>query len=561
MDIDKFLKSLSIDNVNNMRYMDVYGGISMISFIIIIVVIFRMIYTNIKLNAIDLRKDWKNIRCKPQYIPFAGIINPVEGKTLFGQSVSNFSFCLDGVLNSIIKIFLAPIYSSMEGINTIINNVVETLDNVRKKLFDSVKNILGVFNEVFGVVRAFLIPLQELLVRTKDSLHKMMAVAVTSLFTLISSYYTSLSFFRNYLKTMVKGMAISIGVIAGLIAFPFTAPYGLTLLGVLTPIYVLMGAISITIAQILGEQVQILPRLPKACFGGATTFLLEDGTYKEIHMIQPGDVLYYDGRVNSIIQIDSKEQQMYYLPDYKIYVSGTHEMILNNKWYTISEIYNQQHSLKQQLYVQKCDDIEHNKYKSQYIYCLNTESGYIRLNNIETNNDILVFSDWNDIEPYEYSQLTKNSIYTVTKQTHIHKYFEGGFIHYTPITLNSGEITHINRLKIGDILSCGSTVKGIVEIYGNDLDVYVHKILDTEIIGLHNNIIRCDNPYSDDVNKKIKKHSVSLHGFKKRKYTETDSQPLYHIITDTHTFNIDKITFYDYYACTENYLDIFKNTY
>lgn len=575
-DISKKLNKV-FDNVNNMEFNDIYGGTSLLAGIIISIVIFRIIYTQVIVNSHAIKKDWDAKRCYPHIIPFAGIINPQKGRSFIDTTADNFAYCIDGVLGKIVGKFLKPGYMALSSISSLIDIIANMINSIRKRMTDAMNKIFGIFNEVITIVKSSFIPIQELLLRMRDTLQKTLAVGVTSLYTLLAPYLTMMSFFRNYLNIMVKFMVISAATIVGLIAFPFTTPVGLSLLAIFTPIYAIMGPITYYLAKILDEKVRLLPKKP-ACFGGSTELELYDGIVKPIHTIQPGDILRYDGRVNSVLQLSIQKQTMFYLPNFKLYISGTHEVVYNKKWMTISDIYTYQKQLQTNdkshtlLNILMCDGIEHKKYDSPYIYCINTESGYIHIPSLyssSNNTQSLICSDWNDIEPYEYQHISSVYVQPITKAEHIHKYLEGGFTPYTKLQLQNGKYELIQRINIGDVLSCGSKVTGIVEGYCNDIELYKHNVFGTIIIGATNNIIDVNSSILPQIpnqllNKNIKitndnsnniVHKLSLHSFRKNKL-EKNKYPryIYHLITDTHTFMINDIKFNDYYSCTENYL-------
>jgi hypothetical protein len=576
MDFTKKLNK-ALQNVDEISFSKINGGTILLVIIIILIVLFRLIYTQVKVNSQEIRKDWEHKRCYPHLIPFAGIIAPQKNKSTLGVTSENFAYCLDGILGKIIGVFLQPIYSATSSIQMLIDVFVNSVDSIRKKIASIIESLMNVFNEVFTIVGALMVPLQELLVRIKDATNKALAVTITSLYTIIGSYFTTLKTMRNFMKITLYGAIIpAIAAIVSFFLFPFTIPAGFAALAVLSPIMVIFSMITVSLSRILEEPVLKLPKLP-SCFGGSTLLELKDGSKKEINLIQVGDILVDDGRVNSVIQLDINNQQMYYFPDYNLYVSETHELLYNNKWITVDKLYdlfNDERSLdiNNKIVLLKCDGIQHKKYTSPYIYCLNTESGYIRIKPDEFNNsritNHLLFSDWNDIEPYEYNTLSELSIYKVTRQSQIHKFFEGGFMPYTKIKLHNGNTTLISNICVGDILSCGSKVIGIVENYSDDIELYKHNIFGTKIIGATNNILTKINDISideivtqDNINENfiIKKdnsnHYLSLHGFRKHKLEEQQyPRTIYHLITDTNTFKIDNITFCDYNSCVENYL-------
>lgn len=602
MDTIKNNLSKVLDNMDDMSYMSVNGVNVILTTFAIVVVILRITYLYIKSNATELQKNWDNVRCYPLYMPFAGIIKPIIGQTTSQTTSTNFSFCMNKILDSLTYLIMKPLYSSANVLGDIIKLTIENARKIRNKIQERMKIFVNVFTVIIQKIKGMMVPMLKVMLNLKDAMAKAYASAVTSMYTLIATYITGMSFLRNFLRSMQKGMFVLCAAIATLLAFVFTAPAAAPLLAVFGVVYGLLLTISSSLANILGESAISLPSRP-CCFGSSTEIEMYDGCYKTIDMIEPGDITRYDGRVNTVIQVDAKTQTIYYIPKIDAYISGTHQINYHKRWYSIKELYDLatneraiiQASGGERVYsrltILKCDGKEHPAYTGDYLYCLNTESGYIRLGR-------LLFSDWNDIANYEYQEMSDLSIHTVRTPTDIHKFFEGGFAPYTQIQLHNGTTYPINRVKIGDTLICGSKVIGVVEAYCKDIELYKHNIYDKVIHGSNNNIMilnyndasnnqtnlsprhinhviptppqtspkRKHSIYKrkqdmrkcsdfDNCDMKSGEYSISIHGFRKAKMDSSEyPQYINHLITDTGHFCINGIRFSDYYSCTENYL-------
>ena len=82
-------------------YFDQYGG-SVILFVVITIILFLLIsYCLIMVNSQPIIDDWVNQRCKPNIIPFAGLITHPEGVSASEYTQQNFNYCTQNILSSI----------------------------------------------------------------------------------------------------------------------------------------------------------------------------------------------------------------------------------------------------------------------------------------------------------------------------------------------------------------------------------------------------------------------------------------------------------------------------
>ena len=127
----------------------------------------------------------------------------------------------------------------------------------------------------------------------------------------------------------------------------------------------------------------------------------------------------------------------------------------------------------------------------------------------------------------------------------IHTYLDGGFHETTKIQLKDGTYKEINKIEIGDILQHGEIVYGIVEINGKNVNEQYE-------INLGDNIQIKGGPNLTIYDKTIY-NTLSLETNKRKLITKENK--LYHLLTDTKFFYINKIKFYDYNTCIDLFLE------
>jgi hypothetical protein len=144
-------------------------------------------------------------------------------------------------------------------------------------------------------------------------------------------------------------------------------------------------------------------------------------------------------------------------------VSGTHPVLYNNQWISIS----------------KHPEVEKVlNYPEKYIYCLNTSNKKITINNI-------TFSDWDDVLSENKHQKLLNNVKNNTNNLNdIHKYYDKGFHKSTLVKMFNGSNKAISEIKVGEILDKCIKVCGIVQIKSDDL-INGRKMKDVLITPLH----------------------------------------------------------------------------
>ena len=148
------------------------------------------------------------------------------------------------------------------------------------------------------------------------------------------------------------------------------------------------------------------------------------------------------------------------LYDYRgIFVSGSHAVLENNRWVRINK------SSRAIL-----SDIS-----PEYIYCINTTSGEINIDNI-------IFKDYNEsvnnLKNLAINSLVLSKLNNFTSDININdlaygnKYLECGFDENTKIEMDDFRFKFIKDIKIGDVLRNNNKVSGIVKISGDYVDFY-----------------------------------------------------------------------------------------
>ena len=512
-----------IGNINkiydNLNYFDQYGASVITFFIISIVVILLCAFCYAKINIQPIIDDWPNQRCKPYYLPFAGFITKPPNVSAFDYTAQNFNYCTQNILTSITGTMLQPLTYVTNIFNMIVSQMNNDIDSGRA-MFNKVRTFFeSITQEIMGRILNMMVPLQQIIISFKDLIGKIQGTMTAGLFTLLGSFYTLqalMGAIAEFIIIILIAMAVMI-VIFWLVPFTWGAAISMTAVFV---------AISIPLAIMLAFMMDVLHVQPDLsiptlkCFDKETDILLKDGSSKKIININVGDELYHDGKVTSKIKVETKGSEMYSLNN--IIVSDTHLIHYRGEWIRV----NNHHDAKKII-----------DYNEPYLYCLNTESKQLFINNI-------LFSDWDELVRDKLSSVMKNSKYNILENSSdIHKYFDSGFFGSTKIKLKNNINTPIKDIKVGDILENGEKVYGIVEICGKSLKNQFEYILGK-------NIFIKGGPNINIIENNIQKTTLMMDSKKCKKVDKKDDI-LYHLITDTGFFYIENFKFCDYNAIFE----------
>ena len=194
--------------------------------------------------------------------------------------------------------------------------------------------------------------------------------------------------------------------------------------------------------EVLHIKTSGIPQL--RCFDKNTKFILQYHTVKTIEFLEPGDILEGNVKVMAKIKVLSDGLKMYNLNG--IIVSESHIVKVNNTWIPVS-----QHK----------DAVIIDNYLEPYLYCLNTSSKTIILNN-------MIFTDWDEIYDDKLNIVFK---YLNTNKTeNINKILDKGIPKDCRISLKGG-YKNISEIKPGEILVDNGIVYGIVELEKNNLGI------------------------------------------------------------------------------------------
>jgi ABC-type multidrug transport system fused ATPase/permease subunit len=520
----KFTKIQSANKINEIyegaTYFDQYGG-QVILFIILIIINFLVwSYAKIIVNIQPIKDDWVNERCKPSIIPFAGLINPPEGKTASDFTQENFTYCTQNILTSITGIAVSPINYVFSTLNTIFEEIRYAFQYLRE-LIDSIRQkFASISEEIYGRVSNVVFAFFPIIIKIKDAIEESRAIMVSGLYTSLGTYYTLKSLMGAIVQIVVI-ILIALAILVVIMWFCLNFPVAIAGTAFFAVIAAFLIVIIVFCTDVLHIPVPGMPSAPQkpSCFDGETLLKIIDGSYKKIKDIQIGDILAEDGEVTAKMYLSANGIEMYDL--FGLTISGSHRIKNKGNW-----IYVKDH----------CDAIRINNYTEPIIYCLNTKSKEIHIESIDTE-DILLFHDWDEIFENELEILSKNMEDKSNLRENIHKYFDFGFNQNSVIKMENNQYITIQNIKPGMVLDKVGRVYGFVEINGEDLDNNLFYLGENAFLGGTQSL------------KKMTKAPLS----KITNYFNND-KILYNLLTDKGSFYVNGILFNDYNSAIELFL-------
>lgn len=533
----------------NLTYLDQFAG-SVVGFILTIVVFFVIYsYTQIMVNVQPIKDNWTVERCSPQVIPFAGLINKPDDMSVIDFTGQNFTYCMQHILTNITGNAVQPITYLTTVLNSLFDEINEIVQFMRNILANIRADIAAISSEIMTRILNIMIPIQSMMIGITDLADKVKGILTAGVYTSLGTYYLLQSLLGAIVEAGIIVLIILVAVIMVMWMIPFFwLPAALTTV-VFGIAAIIISIILVFMADTLNVHVDMsIPSAPSkpTCFDKNTAIKMNDNTYKSIFDINVGEKLANNNLVTATFKLsfDSTTEQMYTLNN--IYVSGSHRLP-----YCGALIYVADHP--------DAKKIVH--YHEPYVYCINTISKEIICRNFFTHviDYTTVFSDWDELCDDDIVQLlnvyvnscedteNKNKAFMdiLEDDTYsiIHHYFDGGFFGHVPIKLVDGSYIEIQNVAVGDILSKGEIVYGIVEIDAIALIPRPDLINNNLGINLH---CCCD------------RNNDTLENIEFSNITKSTPKKIYHLLTNTRTFYVNGIRFYHYNASIDLFLDKYR---
>ena len=479
----------------NQNYFDRYNGsvLGTIFFLIVFFLVFSYAYIRRRIDPI--KNNWSEQRCSPAVIPFAGFINAPSNSNKFEFTANNFNYCIKNIIKEMASFAVIPLESVSSLIGNIFKYLSEAVNELRKIIAEIRSSVDDITRNIMERLLNIVIPFQQMVIVTKSIFSKTHGVLVTGMYNILAGLIITMSTLFNIQRIVNALIVAALAAIAAMWAIPFVgfemamaATAALT--AVTVPFALITGAIG---------KMEKTTGLKPSCFKKGTLLRGIDNILYSIESIPLGTHLMEGGYVTGVMKLDATNETMYNLGN--ITVSGSHVVKYEESW----------------VYVRNHPDARPiQNFTDKYIYCINTS-----LKKIHT--DDFIFMDWDEVD------IDKLDKFKCNTPKEIHEKIDNGFHPDTYISVKGKGKIKIRDAEVGDILTSGEKIRGIVKI-SNEKELYVYKdFIATKGISEIQKLTNLDS---------IKLDPPTL--------SNKSSPFIYHLLTDTGDFFIKETKVKDY---------------
>lgn len=514
---------------DNLSFFELHFQSILIVLLMTVIVILIATAGRILSKSNVIKKNWEAERCKPNIMPFAGLINKPIGQTIAEYTLTNFNYCVNGILSHNFKKSSSS-FDFAGAANGLLNTSIDVdlSFNTSFNVFSQMQeNINNTFAKIKNRVANSMVPVQQAIYAMQDMFYRMQAIFITGIYTSLGNSLILKTLMSQMLQSVSKIFYLLLVVITALFIIPGTQGLAIATTAVAMPLLVATASINLTMGRAMGISPGKLPSIHK-CFDKHTLIQIKSGEYKQINHIQVGDELFDSSIVTATIILDSKHVQMYNV--HGVIISGFHKIKCENEWISVSKY----------KYAR-----EINKYAEKYIYCINTTNKIINVAGLK-------FLDWDELYEDHLIKVLKHPNDLIKISQNIHSILDGGFCQDTPVRLLDRRILCVKDIIPGDVLACGATVYGVVKIKSDDINVHEFNL------GQRNatfrggsNLIFHDS--AGNVHSTLNKMDI-LKNPNHRIIKLSYSGQLYHLLTDSQTFYVGNVKFGDYNSLIDTIL-------
>ena len=324
------------------------------------------VYLLVSTDVDEIMGNWETRRCEVPIMLGAGMFKPKDDprtRTQFGTD--NFQFCMKSVIDSVLRIAMAPLYAIMGKTMGALENVESPLNFLRGMLNNSV-NVFGKYFD--GVYTRFKATTYVSLAIQQRILFAMSKITgmVYSLIYIGLSAKTLTDNFIAFTSQVIKVFLIILIVMIILIFF------------ILIPVLPLI----LTVIGVLASQGIEVPGAGAFCIDPEATIMMEDGTRKRLGEIRLGDRLsgQQDNVVEGILRVTRDNEPCVTIDG--VIMSGSHRVKCGEKWGLANT-----HP--------RAIPTESSKNPVELI-CLNTRKHIVPI--LTEHNSILYASDWEEVD-------------------------------------------------------------------------------------------------------------------------------------------------------------------
>ena len=253
-------------------YISKYGIDVWISIMIVLIFFILVSYFNLINHIQPIRRNWITERCKPEVMPFAGIINPSNSKSTSGLEFTqkNFVDCQKNVLDKVTTDILSPFHDQL-GILGTIQMINSTAINDIRGIVNVVRDKIGEISKTaFAIIAMGTVPIQKTTTNVSDMTSKTMGILSAVLNVVFGAYDLIVTSFLMMDEGLMRGLETLVGMIVVAWIMPWT--WGVAAAGVVFMCVILVFVVPthIFMNDVLNVSTGSTPGVPgkPACFTG-----------------------------------------------------------------------------------------------------------------------------------------------------------------------------------------------------------------------------------------------------------------------------------------------------
>jgi hypothetical protein len=382
----------------------------------ILLLIVLIVYLYVLINLEYIKNNWDAHKC---------------GYGLVLGGYDNLVECAQKALKNTVEKATKPLYN---GANMIHNFYIELENQVTSVLgvLGYIKNqITELFTSIAAMIAKILLPIQMTLTAVMTIFSKVKAIMVSQLYFIVASVITMKSFIAAMINAIIMVLVALAALIITMMIIPFGWGVAASFIAIFVSISIPLAAFVVVMSKVTRLNILKIPKVPKLkkphilkkihiCFDKDTQLTLTNGTSVAIQNIQIGNVLYDGSIITATMILGFEKTRMFYLNN--VLVTGTHIVQYNNTWIPVED---------------HPDSIHLPDYSQPYVYCVNTDTGILRIGSN-------VFTDWNEMMVDDFITHSAHSLIEL-----------------------KDDVVFISQCKVGDVLMDTRIITGIVTTKGN----------------------------------------------------------------------------------------------
>ena len=169
-----------------------------ISNTIIIIIIFAIIniVSVLGVGISHIQNNWREYKCMPVVIPFAGV---------FGHDpVETFNGCIKGVFSNFMGDVLGPVYSEFQAISNIAGQIGNFMTIFSGLAGDFKFNFLSMLTNVYQIGMKIMLGLTQFAITLQDMVNKVLGIFLTVIYIFLGANYTIISIWNGLPGQIVR---------------------------------------------------------------------------------------------------------------------------------------------------------------------------------------------------------------------------------------------------------------------------------------------------------------------------------------------------------------------